>query len=200
MKMESKSYTSGAARPRPDTLSPRERRLRELQRNMHILSAVVRRVLEQAPVESLPDSPITAEQLRLLRFVVGRRGAQVGEVATGLGITPASASLALDRLEALEFVERRKDGRDRRNVKVVATPAGRGVVQRVRRIVDTKLSITADRIGARDTKLFTQLAADVTRALMKGEEYFGDVCMQCGTGCSRNCVIHELFGACPFPE
>jgi DNA-binding MarR family transcriptional regulator len=161
---------------------------------------VVRRVLEQSPVESLPDSPITAEQMRLLRFVVFKHGAQVGEVASGLGITPASASLALDRLQAQGYVERRKTDRDRRSVKVFATRAGRGLVTRVGRLVDAKLSEVVDRIGVRDTKLLTQLATDVTRALMEDEEYFGDVCMQCGAGCSKNCVIHELFDSCPFPD
>jgi DNA-binding MarR family transcriptional regulator len=174
--------------------------LLELQRNLHILSAVVRRTLEQVPVESLPGSPITAEQLRLLRFVVMTRGAKVGEVATGLGITAATVSLALDRLQAVGFVERRKGGPDRRNVQVFATRSGRGLVARVQRIADAKLSLVADRVGVNDTKLFTELASDVIRALMEDEEYFGDVCMQCGAGRSANCVIHELFETCPHSK
>jgi len=200
MQMKAKSSASSSARPGSAPSSPRGRRQLELQRNLHVLSAVVRRVLEQAPVESLPDSPITPEQLKLLRFVALKRGAKVGEVATGLGITAASASLALDRLQALGFVERKKRSRDRRSVQVFATRSGRALVARVRRIVDAKLSRALDRIGVEDTKLFTELAAEVTRALMKGQEYFGDVCMQCGVGGSESCVIHELFEGCPHSE
>jgi DNA-binding MarR family transcriptional regulator len=198
--METKSAASGASRSRSTADSRSGKRLRDLQRNLHVLSAVVRRVLEQTPVESLPDSPITAEQLRLLRFVVSKNGAQVGQVATGLGITPASASLALDRLEALSYVERRKLSSDRRSVQVVATRSGRGLVSRIRRIVDAKLAGTVDRVGVRDTKRFGELAAEMTRALMEDEEFFGDICMQCGAGCSKSCVIHEMFEDAPYSD
>jgi DNA-binding MarR family transcriptional regulator len=200
MQMKAKSSASAAARPSSAPSSPRGRRQLELQRNLHVLSAVVRRVLEQDPVESLPDSPITPEQLKLLRFVVSKRGAKVGEVATGLGITAASASLALDRLQAAGFVERKKRGRDRRSVQVFATRSGRALVARVRRIVDAKLSRALDRIGVEDTELFTELAAEVTRVLMKGQEYFGDVCAQCGVSASESCVINELFESCPHSK
>jgi DNA-binding MarR family transcriptional regulator len=159
---------------------------------------VVRRVLEQAPVESLPDSPITPEQLKLLRFVVLKRGAKVGEVAEGLGITAASASLALDRLQALGYIERKKRSRDRRSVQVFATRPGRSLVARVRRIVDARLSRAMGRIGVEDTKDFTELAGKVTRILMDGQEYFGEVCMQCGVDGSPTCPIHELYENCPY--
>ncbi len=200
MQMKAKSSASSAARPSSAPSSPRGRRQLELQRNLHILSAVVRRVLEQAPVESLPDSPVTAEQLKLLRFIVLKRGAKVGEVATGLGITAASASLALDRLQALGFVERKKRSRDRRSVQVFATRSGRALVARVRRIVDAKLSRAMGRIGVEDTKHFTELATKVTRVLVEGQEYFGEVCMQCGVGSSKDCVIREIFESCPHSE
>jgi DNA-binding MarR family transcriptional regulator len=200
MGMKRKSSASGAAGRGSASSSPRGRRQQDLQRNLHILAAVVRRVLEQVPVESLPDSPITPEQLKLLRFVTLQRGAKVGEVATGLGITAASASLGLDRLQALGFIERKKRSQDRRSVQVFATRSGRALVARVRRIVDAKLSRSLDRISAKDMKLFTELAGEVIRALMQGEEYFGDVCMQCGVHRSASCVIHELFESCPYSE
>ena len=198
--MHMKAKTSASARPSSAASSPRGRRQRELQRNLHVLSAVVRRVLEQEPVESLPDSPITPEQLKLLRFVVLKRGAKVGEVASGLGITAASASLALDRLQALGYIERKKRSRDRRSVQVFATRPGSALVARVRRIVDAKLSRAMGRIGVEDTKHFTELAAKITRILMEGHEYFGDVCMQCGVNASPDCVIRDMFESCPYSE
>jgi DNA-binding MarR family transcriptional regulator len=200
MHMKAKTSASGAARRSSAPSSPRGRRQRELQRNLHILSAVVRRVLEQAPVESLPDSPITPEQLKLLRFVVLKRGAKVGEVATGLGITAASASLALDRLQAAGFVERKKLSRDRRSVQVFATRSGRALVARVRRIVDARLSRAMSRISVGDTKRFAELAAKLIPVLLEGHEYFGEICMQCGVGSSDDCVIRQLFESCPHSE
>jgi len=200
MHMKAKTPSSGAARPSSAPSSPRGRRQRELQRNLHILSAVVRRVLAQVPVESLPDSPITPEQLKLLRFVALKRGAKVGEVAAGLGITAASASLALDRLQALGYIERKKRSKDRRSVQVFATRSGRALVARVRRIADAKLSRAMGRIGVEDTKRFTELAAKITSILMEGEEYFGDICMQCGVNASPDCVIRNMFESCPYSE
>jgi DNA-binding MarR family transcriptional regulator len=200
MQMKAKTSASGAARSSAAASTPRGRRQQELQRNLHILSAVVRRVLGEVPVESLPDSPITPEQLKLLRFVVLKNGAKVGEVASGLGITAASASLALDRLQALGFIERKKRSQDRRSVQVFATRSGRAVVARVRRIVDAKLARAMGRIGVEDSRRFAELAAKITRILMQDQEYFGDICMQCGVGGSPDCVIREIFDNCPFSE
>jgi len=198
MQMKAKTSASGAARRSSAPATPRGRRQRELKRNLHILSAVVRRVLEQVPVESLPDSPITPEQLKLLRFVALKNGAKVGEVASGLGITAASASLALDRLQALGYIERKKRSQDRRSVQVFATRPGRAIVARIGRIVDAKLSRAMTRIGVEDSRRFTELAAKITRILMEDEEYFGDVCMQCGVDGSDNCVIRQMFENCPY--
>jgi len=196
--MKAKTPTSGAARRSSAPSSPRGRRQRELQRNLHVLSAVVRRVLEQVPVESLPDSPVTPEQLKLLRFVALKNGAKVGEVASGLGITAASASLALDRLQALGFIERKKRSRDRRSVQVFATRSGRSIVARIGRLVDAKMARAMARIGVEDSRRFTELAAKITRILMEGQEYFGDVCMQCGVEGPADCVIRQMFESCPY--
>ena len=173
-------------------------RLRELHRNLHILAAVVHRVLEENPVESLPDSQISVDQMRLLHFVALNQGARMRDVARGLGIKPASASLAVDRLQRKGFVRRRTNTEDRRGVHLETTREGRALVSQVAHAIDAKLSEAIRQIGAEDVDRFTELSAQLARTLMVGQSYFGDVCLQCGVGCSETCPIHEMFKSCPY--
>jgi len=48
----------------------------------------------------------------------------VGELAAHMGVTPATMSLSLDRLERQEYVVRQRDRDDRRRVNVLLTEAG----------------------------------------------------------------------------
>jgi DNA-binding MarR family transcriptional regulator len=64
----------------------------------------------------------------LLRMLYGEDGLRPGEVARRLLTTPASVTSVADTLERRGQLERRRDGADRRAVRLHITPAGRAVV------------------------------------------------------------------------
>jgi DNA-binding MarR family transcriptional regulator len=64
----------------------------------------------------------------LLRMLYGEDGMRPGEVARRLMTTPASVTSVADTLERRGQLERRRDGADRRGVRLHITPAGRAVV------------------------------------------------------------------------
>ncbi|MGI8333207.1 MarR family winged helix-turn-helix transcriptional regulator [Actinomadura scrupuli] len=61
----------------------------------------------------------------LLRILSGEDGLRAGEVARRLSTTPATVTSVVDTLERNGHVERRRDGRDRRVVRLHITGAGR---------------------------------------------------------------------------
>jgi DNA-binding MarR family transcriptional regulator len=65
----------------------------------------------------------------LLRMLYGEDGLRPGEVAQRLMTTPASVTSVADTLERRGQLERRRDGADRRAVRLHITPAGRTVVE-----------------------------------------------------------------------
>ena len=77
------------------------------------------------PRQPMPGAPITPRMLGLLRHLAGTGPLTVGEQALHLGISRASASELVDRLEAKGLVERMRDQRDQRRVFVWLTESGR---------------------------------------------------------------------------
>ncbi|HVH62919.1 MAG TPA: MarR family transcriptional regulator [Candidatus Dormibacteraeota bacterium] len=68
---------------------------------------------------------ITPRMLGALRHLADAGPLTVGEQATHLGISLASASELIDRLEAKQLVERMRDQRDHRRVFIWLTKQGR---------------------------------------------------------------------------
>jgi DNA-binding MarR family transcriptional regulator len=85
--------------------------------------AVYRRF--QASRQRIPGSDVTARMLGLLRLLAAAGPLSVGEQARQLGLSRATATELVDRLESKGLVARIRDGRDRRRVFVSLTAAGR---------------------------------------------------------------------------
>ncbi|WP_206811626.1 MarR family winged helix-turn-helix transcriptional regulator [Paradesulfitobacterium ferrireducens] len=72
---------------------------------------------------------ITLEQYWLLKRLNHRGPLTVGELATGLDITPSSVTIATKRLEKAGMVERRRLKGDERVVEVELTSAGKHIME-----------------------------------------------------------------------
>jgi DNA-binding MarR family transcriptional regulator len=190
---------SGRANGEPDPpLSSRF--LRTLHRDLNTLSAVVRRTLEQAPLEAVPDAPVTVDQLRVLRYATRNPGLRVGEIAAKLGMKPPSASAALDRLEAKKLVVRRAGREDQRTVYIEPTEASTVLVREVQTRAEAKLAQSLARLETGDVSVLPELVRKLVTAIMKDEALFADVCHHCGPGYDASCPIHRLYGNCPYAE
>jgi DNA-binding MarR family transcriptional regulator len=72
---------------------------------------------------------VTPRMLSVLRHLAASGPLTVGEQAAHLGLSPATMSELVDRLEQRELVERMRDDRDRRRVFIWLTDQGRDHVR-----------------------------------------------------------------------
>lgn len=120
-----------AAVPRPsiraEMLAPRDvpsGDAKAVIAEVHLLyPAVYRRF--QASRQRIPGSDVTPRMLGLLRLLAVAGPLSVGEQARNLGLSRATATELVDRLESKGLVARIRDGRDRRRVFVSLTESGR---------------------------------------------------------------------------
>ena len=109
-RMRNKMRAAGAA--------PRRR-----HRLIYLLSVAQRRV--QRAVAASSGNVVSPAQAGLL-FVLGRQdGVSMGEAGAALDLGPAGISGLVDRMTALNLVERRSDAEDARSSRVFLTAKGR---------------------------------------------------------------------------
>lgn len=87
-------------------------------------------VLESAGAGQQPSVP--PAQLRVLTIVAGNRHTNMSRLAETLEVVPSSASRLCDRLEATGLLRREPDPRDRREVRLMLTPAARRLLDELR--------------------------------------------------------------------
>ena len=87
-------------------------------------------VLDSARMAQTPAIPPT--QLRVLQVVARGSSTNMNRLAEALDVVPSSASRLCDRLEATGLLRRVADPRDRREVRLVLTPAARQLLDDLR--------------------------------------------------------------------
>jgi DNA-binding MarR family transcriptional regulator len=87
-------------------------------------------VLESARLAQSPAVPPT--QLRVLTIIARNRHTNMSRLAEALEVVPSSASRLCDRLEATGLLRRVPDPRDRREVRLLLTPAARRLLEDLR--------------------------------------------------------------------
>ncbi|GIM94271.1 MarR family winged helix-turn-helix transcriptional regulator [Paractinoplanes toevensis] len=97
-------------------------------------------------------------QLRVLTIVAGNRHTNMSRLAEALEVVPSSASRLCDRLEATGLLRRVPDPRDRREVRLLLTPAARRLLDQLRERRRTALAAVLERMPDDDRQ-------DLVRAL-----------------------------------
>jgi len=87
-------------------------------------------VLDTARLAQSPSVP--PAQLRVLTIIAGNRHTNMSRLAESLEVVPSSASRLCDRLEATGLLRREPDPRDRREVRLLLTPAARRLLDELR--------------------------------------------------------------------
>ena len=101
-------------------------------------------VLDGARLTEAPAVP--PAQLRVLTIVARGRQTNMSRLAEALGVVPSSASRLCDRLEATGLLRRVPDPRDRREVRLLLTPAARRLLDDVRDRRRAALAAVLDRM------------------------------------------------------
>lgn len=103
-------------------------------------------VLENARLAQSPAVPPT--QLRVLSIIANSRHTNMNRLAEALDVVPSSASRLCDRLEANGLLRRVPDPRDRREVRLMLTPAARRLLDDLRERRQTALAVVLERMSA----------------------------------------------------
>lgn len=101
-------------------------------------------VLDAARLAQTPSVP--PAQLRVLTIVLGNQHTNMSRLAEALDVVPSSASRLCDRLEATGLLRRVPDPRDRREVRLMLTPAARKLLAGVREARRRALADVLDRM------------------------------------------------------
>jgi DNA-binding MarR family transcriptional regulator len=117
-------------------------------------------VLDAARLAQSPAVPPT--QLRVLTIVARNRHTNMSRLAEALDVVPSSASRLCDRLEATGMLRRVPDPRDRREVRLLLTPAARRMLDDLRERRRAALAEVLERMtpGGRQDLLRAMAAFD----------------------------------------
>ena len=103
-------------------------------------------VLEAARLTHLPAVP--PAQLRVLAILSAAREANMNRLAEALDVVPSSASRLCDRLEATGLLRRVPDPRDRREVRLLLTPAAERLLDELRERRRSAIGAVLERMTA----------------------------------------------------
>lgn len=123
-------------------------------------------LLKRRQMGSLGARNLSWTELTALDLCARASTRTVGELAGDLGLTAAGMTALIDRLEERGWVERRRDGRDRRAVLVHATPKGRQVRLEARKAVYDTLRGVARRMEESDRRALATGLAALHRSLL----------------------------------
>jgi len=112
---------------------------------------------------SLKRAGVSWEQFLTLHIVSSHRSTSVSDVAQHLGISPPTACVSVDRLEALGLVQRKRTEQNRRTVEIRITPRGRSIERRVWTQIGRLTTLAAEGTPASDI----ETAARVLRRLVQ---------------------------------
>src|SRR4051812_24916520 len=127
-------------------------------------------VLDSARDAQTPTVP--PAQLRVLSIISDNRHTNMSRLADALDVVPSSASRLCDRLEAAGLLRRVPDPRDRREVRLVPTPAARRLLEELRERRRSAIAEVMERMSpARRADLVRALAAfdDAATAVSAGD-------------------------------
>lgn len=93
--------------------------------------------------EILNDFNITIPQFTALQILINNGELTIGELSKKMALACSTITDLVDRMEKNEFVERKKDKKDRRVVRIKVLPKGNEIVQKVLekriRFLDSKM-------------------------------------------------------------
>lgn len=134
--------------PADDERAELARRLEDAQRRLADLLLAQR-------LEPLLRTTLTVPQLRALAVLQLDGETSSHRLAEVLGISPATLSGIVDRLEAAGMAARRPDPQDGRVRLVAATPRGAAAVRRIAAQEDEPLTDLLDRLDVADLRALT---------------------------------------------
>jgi DNA-binding MarR family transcriptional regulator len=173
-----------------------DRALREAEKLIGRFAWVIEQWLREDPVAEATEGELTRPQWEALRYVGQHDPAFVGQLSSGLGISPPAATKAIDRLHAKGLIDRREDPQDRRQHLLTVTEDGLRHLDAVSGRQAERLSGVLGRLDPGDKRaLLKGLRAFLTSAYGQDHPLVERSCERCGVGCFEACVVNQAHVA-----
>jgi DNA-binding MarR family transcriptional regulator len=105
------------------------------------------------------DPSLSLPQMRVLAFVAGKPGVSLSEVCRVIDVTPATASIHIDRLVKQHFIERKENPQERRKVILTVTPEG---IRHLKKGTEMAESILAEMLAVEPFERLAKIEAGLT--------------------------------------
>lgn len=162
-------------------------------RNLHILSALTRRVLE----EGLLPPGLTFLQVSILKWLDAAAPCHGRDVARFLSATAPAATRVLAGLKRKGLVRAVPNRKDRRAEDLKPTPGGRAVIRRYEAQKRRRLQVLLRTIPAPQRKTMLQGLESAVDLLLLDTPRVRDLCLHCGVYQSPTCVMLQHGYGCP---
>ncbi len=142
--------------------------------------------------------PLSATKQQILGLLLQRGHQRATQLALFLGVSKPAVTQIIDAMIQEQLVTRRRAGTDRREVELRLTPAGRGLIQRIRNRQRHYLRNALRGLPARRGAQWSAVLREVTQALARADEAFEHFCLQCGAHEDGTCVLDGGDHVCRF--
>lgn len=168
---------------------------RRIARDLHMLGALTREVLEGDVTHG--ESKATFSQVVLLRWLEAGGPRRTREVARFLGATSAAASQLLSRLRAKGLIEGLPDPRDGRAELLRSTARGRAFVERHRGEVTQRMEALLGRVSQVDRLRLAEGLEAVLDLLLGSGIALEHLCLHCHALAAPGCLMVRHGRHCP---
>lgn len=162
----------------------------------HILSSVLREILEDRFLGEVSPHRLTRAQFCCLKLTALNADVQVGELATCLGVSAAASSKNIDKLERLGLVRRESSAEDRRVCLLSATREGRQLVREYEGLKAERIAPVVNAVGAERLEELCDVLEQICVGLLREEHPLRGPCLRCAGYYHANCGVASVQGLC----
>ncbi len=160
--------------------------------SMHVLTAAIGDVMEEAVLDEVAAGQITVSQFKLLKLIARTETQTIGDVAAFLGVSNAAASKAADRLVRRRLLDRTEGRADRRAIVLSLTAAG----HRLMRLYESVRNEKFEKIFKHfSTEELLQIAAAMERlavSIVSQSANPEGVCLHCKMYFREKCLMRQF--------
>ncbi|MBU8870913.1 MAG: MarR family transcriptional regulator [Gemmatimonadales bacterium] len=170
-----------------------------LRENIRIMAQVITEVCQRSTRKQVSPSTLSRNQFYILNILGTSGEFLISDLARSLDISPAAASKNIDRLEQMEFVERRARPEDRRSLEVCLLPKGKAIVDEFKLVTIEKQAPLLAQFSAEEKVVLLDLLRRIVKYTVNEEHNTELICLQCGGACGEECVVKDGMGPCALP-
>jgi DNA-binding MarR family transcriptional regulator len=172
------------------------RRFYRFLRYSHILSSILREILEEKYLRELKPHALTRAQFCFLKLIALSADLQVGELARCVGVSAAASSKTIDKLERLGLVSREPSPDDRRAILLSASIEGHELVREYERQKACRFAPVIHGLGAERGDQLNDLLEEVCLGLLEIGSPHAGPCLRCAGYYHRECSVSQGEGKC----